>query len=700
MSWRTENPYAPEHRALLADSFALRARIQEVEHRSITSPQIRVGLDFAQRHCTSWHAVDREPPCPSEPSSPQSPFSPKSPWSARSPKAVSTWSPPDSPVSQLPPIAPSPPAKVPLAMQTMNMYDFDAWVLAPATRPHRCAFRELLADAEQAPSWFCSHSWGEPVIDLVRCVERHENGPASEQDSGSAPYWIAAFARQPHRGHELPCNLEESNFFKAMQLSNGMLLVGQPCATRLWCLMEVFTWHAGEGARKLEIAEMHHNEAALFHDGTSSAGPRLPIESLRSFFALDLTTAETTCPALGRSWVLNCIAKRPPTQPSWSERNPEYAKANRKLRAMFALIAFQRALGVPHEQPLIQEWDLPALIAADAGRHFLALDFGPESTIADRDIPLLVLPVRQEGLISLRLRFAGCKDLGDVGLRTLVGAFPASLQELQVAFVETNMNTSSANHVTSAGAADFLAGLPEQLQVLNLNFTGLAVSSEDVAWKFEQLPRGLQAMDLEARLSDDGLRSLLAHVRATCLQTFSLRLSQSKISLEVFAELPEKLPATIEVLTLTVDDLGCLTDDGLWHFSSKLPPELTHLTICLRGESTTDEGLSKLLEHLPGTVNSLILSFSSSCISDMGILAIATRLPASLVRLELTCIAQRANWITDNALRALALHLPAAVQSLHVSFESAKASQTHFTSPDALRRAFPAKVRSSLCSVL
>ncbi|CAK0832846.1 unnamed protein product [Prorocentrum cordatum] len=52
----------------------------------------------------------------------------------------------------------------------INLYIICAYFVMPLTSRFRCSFVELLADAEQVPTWFVSHYWGTPFYQTLRTV--------------------------------------------------------------------------------------------------------------------------------------------------------------------------------------------------------------------------------------------------------------------------------------------------------------------------------------------------------------------------------------------------------------------------------------------------------------------------------------------------------------------------------------------------
>ncbi|CAE8715300.1 unnamed protein product [Polarella glacialis] len=77
------------------------------------------------------------------------------------------------------------------------------------------------------------------VLDFIRCCEKHAQVRLLGEDSA---YWICAYANRQHElGVDLGSDPMQSSFLKAMELSEGVLLMLDPEATpfsRVWCCFE------------------------------------------------------------------------------------------------------------------------------------------------------------------------------------------------------------------------------------------------------------------------------------------------------------------------------------------------------------------------------------------------------------------------------------------------------------------------------
>eukprot|EP00933_Yihiella_yeosuensis_P032455 TRINITY_DN26046_c0_g1_i1.p1 TRINITY_DN26046_c0_g1~~TRINITY_DN26046_c0_g1_i1.p1 ORF type:complete len:518 (+),score=89.84 TRINITY_DN26046_c0_g1_i1:54-1607(+) len=129
----------------------------------------------------------------------------------------------------------------PLTMEEISLYDICSYVISPATLMLKCSFVEYVADCELAPTWFVSHWWGEPHVDLYECLKQHckDRGlPADE-----TAYWICAYANNQHElNGYVTCDPKQSAFRLAMDACEGVVSVvdkSAMCWSRIWCCYEV-----------------------------------------------------------------------------------------------------------------------------------------------------------------------------------------------------------------------------------------------------------------------------------------------------------------------------------------------------------------------------------------------------------------------------------------------------------------------------
>eukprot|EP00658_Telonema_sp_P-2_P029152 TRINITY_DN22224_c0_g1_i1.p2 TRINITY_DN22224_c0_g1~~TRINITY_DN22224_c0_g1_i1.p2 ORF type:complete len:136 (+),score=25.50 TRINITY_DN22224_c0_g1_i1:87-494(+) len=77
-------------------------------------------------------------------------------------------------------------------LNAINLYWVNTWMILPSTQPYQCSMVELMAPPgliQQQPRFFCSHWWGEPVLDFILAVENHAE--ARENADGKTNfYWV------------------------------------------------------------------------------------------------------------------------------------------------------------------------------------------------------------------------------------------------------------------------------------------------------------------------------------------------------------------------------------------------------------------------------------------------------------------------------------------------------------------------------
>ncbi|CAL1149806.1 unnamed protein product, partial [Cladocopium goreaui] len=86
-----------------------------------------------------------------------------------------------------------------------------------------CSMVEIMAIQVQRPHWFVSHAWIEPVCKFLACLAQHA---LVRELSSSTFYWVCAYANNQHCVEEdIKSNPRSTSFYRAMQMSEGVLLV-------------------------------------------------------------------------------------------------------------------------------------------------------------------------------------------------------------------------------------------------------------------------------------------------------------------------------------------------------------------------------------------------------------------------------------------------------------------------------------------
>eukprot|EP00443_Scrippsiella_acuminata_P077455 CAMPEP_0115545500 /NCGR_PEP_ID=MMETSP0271-20121206/92638_1 /TAXON_ID=71861 /ORGANISM="Scrippsiella trochoidea, Strain CCMP3099" /LENGTH=392 /DNA_ID=CAMNT_0002978853 /DNA_START=17 /DNA_END=1191 /DNA_ORIENTATION=- len=117
----------------------------------------------------------------------------------------------------------------------------DAGTLERVDVPTSRSYKELIAHGPLKPSWYCTHWWGEPVLDFIACVSEHASGRRLSNPS----YWVCGYANRQntveadiHAG-----DISQSAFYKAMGLAEGILLIVDKevkVFSRIWCDLELY----------------------------------------------------------------------------------------------------------------------------------------------------------------------------------------------------------------------------------------------------------------------------------------------------------------------------------------------------------------------------------------------------------------------------------------------------------------------------
>ena len=281
-----------------------------------------------------------------------------------------------------------------LTAKAVNLYAVDRYVIKPATEARKCAYIELVALHAQPPKWFCSHWWGEPVLDFVDCVVTHAMdhgytlkwlGKKCEHYDPMAGYWVCAYANNQWDLASVNApTLEETSFYKALKLAEGAISIldkGGMCFKRVWCSYECFVVLTKIEGLKYEVytAKEHYYKPAIGDSRPRSAVGIIdglgmhawyearaeitrdkalregyfPMELAKQAFQLTLETAEASKEA-DRVKILNTIAEQANLDAEPPETHERYDALNAILRGRFAIVALRGLLaaGEPIEQAL------------------------------------------------------------------------------------------------------------------------------------------------------------------------------------------------------------------------------------------------------------------------------------------------------------------------------------------------------------
>jgi len=274
---------------------------------------------------------------------------------------------------------------VKLTARTVNLYAADGYVIKPATEARQCAYIELVALYAQPPKWFCSHWWGEPVLDFVDCVVTHamDHGyslEGCEHYDPTAGYWVCAYANnQWDLASVNTPTLEETSFYKALKLAEGAVSIldkGGMCFKRVWCSYECYVVLTKIEGLKYEVYTAKEHDSK---DWEGNSRPRsavgiidglgmlnkdtedtedkalreghFPVELAKQAFQLTLETAQASKEA-DRVKILSTIAEQADLAAEPPKAHERYDALNAILRGRFAIVALRGLLaaGEPIEQ--------------------------------------------------------------------------------------------------------------------------------------------------------------------------------------------------------------------------------------------------------------------------------------------------------------------------------------------------------------
>lgn len=286
--------------------------------------------------------------------------------------------------------------------------------------------------------------------------------------------------------------------YKAMELAQFRLLMTlddktdfTPAATqltRLWCDFEAIL-SLDVPHTELDIASVQSKKAIILTRGLTSSEQdaektapgsgykqkelrerAFTLDIIEKVLAVTIQKAETTEPAQ-RDKILNYIAgkdqeERPP------EESEQYTKANKRLRALFALTCWRRIIS---EQAAgdgamkDMQMALTDAIRNDTWREVLALDMAFMGGAAPEKMSLLTRSL-PPNLKELTLNL-GSMNLTDEHFVILGLALPPGVEEVDI---KLDNNTDISN----VGVANFIGNAPPKMRKQGLGLRGTGVSKE------------------------------------------------------------------------------------------------------------------------------------------------------------------------------------------------------------------------------
>lgn len=351
--------------------------------------------------------------------------------------------------------------------------------------PGSISYKELVSAAPCKPTWFCSHWWGESVLDFIACCEEHA---AQRQLLGptEASYWICAYANRQHDlGSDIAADPDASSFRRAMLLANGVLLILDPKATpfaRIWCDFELYRTVL-EPTKLLDIVTLCEGCPRLLADGLLPGdGARgreytfektereqdFPINLIRAGLLARLERGEASR-EIDKVRILNCMKRNflslddAAVLQTLEEDRDVYDTANVVLHGRLAIAVWPQAV----KKGLVLDLELPAVLRRDVRRTGLLLDLQQFEEATDSELEALAqgLPL---SLQTLTLYLSECPRVTDAGLAALAQALPPGLLELE-------LGLSDCGAITVVGVRALARLLPAGLVALRLDLERSAI---------------------------------------------------------------------------------------------------------------------------------------------------------------------------------------------------------------------------------
>jgi len=489
-----------EHCAFVNKEFEYHSCIEKCEERAMTLRQVKEINSFAGAHCGDWKDVSTYK-------------NNGGVWVKGSPKFGETPS-----------------------MDWLNLYVMNMWVIMPGCKAQNCSFVELRASRAQPPKWFCSHWWGERVLDFQASLTVHAQVRNYTEDT---TYWVCAYANRQWAiaGEGISVDPKETPFYKAMHVAKasggGTLVVLDKEAiafSRIWCAFEESITLNEQ--LTIDISTCLDGKAYLIteepiQDGADKSSPKtmsadnkmnrekdFPLHVLKIGLGLNLETAKASVET-DRTHILNSIAARPVAE--FSKEPPKshdnYDMIDAKLRSTFAQAAYRQIIDAGEDEDV----KLFDILAADRWRTKLSMSFGRCNALTDHKVAQLanaLSPSLQHLILNL-----SSTAITDAALLAIMPKLPKSIN-----YLEFHVNACAS--ITDKGVEAIANGLHELENMIYLKL-GLAwvhvLTDATVALVGEKLGtkkgKGMIWFFMNfahsEKLTDAGIGALLDHLPPT-----------------------------------------------------------------------------------------------------------------------------------------------------------------------------------------
>jgi hypothetical protein len=380
-----------------------------------------------------------------------------------------------------------------LAVEEVNFYHVSTWLIQPATKATHSALFEHIADRQQAPTWFISHWWGEPLVNVVKSIRRHFS---TRGLPSHIAYWLCAYAnRQDELSADFMDGHRETNFYKAMQLAKFKVLLVLDVASgtsgpatpfkRTWCIFEC-SMCLEQVTASIDIAVVMPNakddvelvcsgltkfertsDRYLPGRGMSTKVKRedtFPDEIVRAALAFSIKMSAAGSSQDNRR-ILNYIAGQEPDADPPREHE-KYEELNRRVQGLLSQVFWHRSLAKvkPAQEEARKKFmahvkHLSRAIASDERRRSLSLCLAGCCLDEDDSVELVAqgLPPNLVSL-SLNLQHSG---LSDRHLDIIAGLLPKNLQVL-------SLDLAGCSEISDAGVMDLVQNLNRNVRTLSL----------------------------------------------------------------------------------------------------------------------------------------------------------------------------------------------------------------------------------------
>lgn len=389
-----------------------------------------------------------------------------------------------------------------IALPQVTYNDVGTWLVQPATKNTNSALFEHIAEKAQAPTWFLSHWWGEPAINVMKCTRRHFSVRGLPSH---VAYWVCAYAcRESDLLEGIGDDPRQAAFYKAMQHAKFKTLLvmdvaaatGRPATPlrRIWCLFEC-AMCLDQVSAPLDIATVvpgkdegielvcsgltkfeRTSEKYLRGRGLATKITRelsFPDEIVKAGLGCNVKLALASSEK-DRSSILKHITNRPEDAKPPREHE-KYEELNTRMASLMSQAFWHRALSAdkptqeePRKKFIAHLNHLANAIAADRWRTTLSLCLAG-CQLGDEESLRLAMKCLPPTLTSVNMNLQATGITDDL-LEMITGLLPKSVQNI-------SLDLSGCEKVSDRGVMEFVQALSKQVQTLRLGLERTAVGT-------------------------------------------------------------------------------------------------------------------------------------------------------------------------------------------------------------------------------